>query len=205
MTTTKNNPHTGAFTSLLDIVQRSLVTVQGTLHGGGAGIIWQPNGLILTNNHVLGDRDPVVTLADDRQFEADILGIDPYVDLAILKIDAEDLPAANIADSTQVRVGEMVFAIGHPWGHRNAVTAGIISHLTHAETRGSRRLVPIIRTDARLAPGNSGGPLVNAAGEVLGINTMIVGGDQGVAIPSAVAKDLVESINEAKREREKVI
>lgn len=204
MTKTENN-HTGAFVGLVDIVQRSLVSVQGARFGGGAGIIWGADGLILTNNHVLGDRDPVVTLADDRQFEADILGIDPYVDLAILKIDAQDLPAARIGDSTQVRVGEMVFAIGHPWGCRNAVTSGIISHLSHAETRGSRRLVPIIRTDARLAPGNSGGPLVNAAGEVLGINTMIVGGDQGVAIPSAVAQDLVESYYDAKREMENVI
>ena len=96
-----------------------------------------------------------------------------------------------IGDSTNVRVGELVFAIGHPWGQRASVSAGVISHLTNAQTRGKRGVIPIIRTDARLAPGNSGGPLVNHAGEVIGINTMIVGGDQGVAIPSAVAKEFI--------------
>jgi serine protease Do len=195
----------GQFSELLDDVRRSLVIVQNRSAGGAAGILWDGSGLILTNAHVLGRRPPIITLADDRQFQADVLGVDPEIDLAILKINPVDLPPARIGDSTEVRVGELVFAIGHPWGQRNAVTAGIVSHLTHAETRGSARLVPIIRTDARLAPGNSGGPLVNAAGEVLGINTMIVGGDQGVAIPSAVAQDLIERYNEVKREAENVI
>lgn len=100
----------------------------------------------------------------------------------------------HIGDSTQLRVGELVFTLGHPWGQRNAASFGIVSQLGNAQTRGRRGLIPIIRTDARLAPGNSGGPLLNAAGEVVGINTMIVGGNQGIAIPSAVALDFVTSI-----------
>jgi serine protease Do len=113
------------------------------------------------------------------------------VDLALLRVNAQDLPAAAIGDSTRLRVGELVAAFGHPWGQRNAASFGIVSHLGTASTRGERGVVPVIRTDARLAPGNSGGPLLNAAGEVVGINTMIVGGDQGIAIPSAVALDFV--------------
>jgi serine protease Do len=202
MTTIKLN---GQFSEMVEDVRRSLVIVQSRRTGGGAGILWDDQGLILTNAHVLGRRAPAIILADDRQLKAKVLGIDPEIDLAILKIDPVNLPPARIGDSTQLRVGELVFAIGHPWGQRNAVTTGIVSHLAHAETRESGRLVPIIRTDARLAPGNSGGPLVTASGEVVGINTMIVGGDQGVAIPSAVAKDLIERYNQGKREAEDLI
>lgn len=177
-------------------VQASLTIVQAQHIGHGAGVIWREDGLILTNGHVLGrrpNRTPLITLADDRQFEARVLALAPEVDLALLSVQSEDLPAAKLGNSTQMRIGELAFAIGHPWGQRASVTAGIISHLTTAQTSGKRGVVPIIRTDAVLAPGNSGGPLVNASGEVVGINTMVVGGDQGVAIPSAVADDFVAS------------
>ncbi len=194
------------FAGLIEDVQRSLVLIQGphhgaAHHGAGAGIIWHADGLILTNNHVLNQLPIRVTLADNREMEASVVVRAPEVDLAVLKIEAEDLPAAKIGDSTAARVGEMVFAIGHPWGQRGAVTAGIISHLTTAESgrKKKKRLIPVIRTDSRLAPGNSGGPLVNASGEVLGINTMIVGGDQGIAIPTAVALDLLENLPTKRR------
>ncbi|MBN2503221.1 MAG: trypsin-like peptidase domain-containing protein, partial [Anaerolineales bacterium] len=177
MTLTFNGQLTGQFADLVEGVRQGLVIVQARRFGGGAGIIWRADGLILTNNHVLGRQTPIVILADDTQYEAEILGHDPEVDLALLRIPADNLNALPVADSTQARAGEMVFAVGHPLGQRNAVTAGTVSHLTTAQTRGRRGVVPIIRTDARLAPGNSGGPLVNAKGEVLGINTMIVGGD----------------------------
>lgn len=194
---------TQQFSSVVDQVLQSLVVVQGHRSGAGAGIIWSADGLILTNNHVISGYDPVVTLQNDQQVPAKLILKDPEVDLALLQIEAEDLTPIKIGDSTSARIGELVFAIGHPWGQLNAVTAGIISHLTHAQTRGKRQIVPIIRTDARLAPGNSGGPLVNVAGEVLGINTMIVGGDQGMAIPSAVALDLLSSHkNQSKRSLE---
>lgn len=182
----------GQFSELVEAVWQSLVMVQAHRFGAGAGIIWSADGLILTNNHVLRRKTPEVTLSDNRQYPARILAQEPEIDLALLQIDAQGLPAARIGDSVAAKVGEMVFAIGHPWGRRNSVTAGIISHLTAAETNGHRKHIPIIRTDARLAPGNSGGPLVNAAGEVLGINTMIIGGDQGVAIPTSVAKEMIE-------------
>ena len=180
----------------VETIRRGLVVVQGQRFGAGAGIIWNETGLILTNNHVLGRNNPQITLSDKRQFEARILARDAEVDIAILKVEADGLTPLTIGDSTSVRVGELTFAIGHPWGQLGAVTFGIISRLTNAQTRGRRGVVPVIRTDAQLAPGNSGGPLINAAGEVIGINTMIIGGDQGIAIPSAVAVELVNSLNE---------
>jgi serine protease Do len=149
--------------------------------------------LVLTNNHVVSTRwdRALVTLWDNRELEAQVVARDEEVDLALLRVAGDDLTPAIVGDSTDLRVGALVFAFGHPWGQRNSATAGIVSYLTTAETRGPRKLIPVIRTDARLAPGNSGGPLVNAAGEVVGINTMIVGGDQGFVIPSAVAQEFV--------------
>ncbi|MEK6222245.1 MAG: S1C family serine protease [Chloroflexota bacterium] len=193
------------FSDLAAEAQNSLVMVQGSRSSGGAGVIWQADGIILTNNHVVRTQETFVTLWDDRQLPAKLITRDPEVDLAVLQVDADDLPAAKIGDSTQLRVGELAFAIGHPWGQRNAVTFGIISHLTFAQTRGRRQTIPIIRTDARLAPGNSGGPLLNAGGEVIGLNTMIVGGDQGVAIPSAVVQDVLINLPIGTRPQEKNI
>ncbi|HEY4718694.1 MAG TPA: trypsin-like peptidase domain-containing protein [Anaerolineales bacterium] len=172
----------------------SLVAVFARRFGAGAGILWSADGLVLTNHHVLGRQSPRVMLVDERSFAAEVIATDEEIDLALLRIPAADLPAARIADSTRLRVGELVFTLGHPWGQRNAASLGIISHLASAQTRGPRGLIPVIRTDARLAPGNSGGPLLNGAGEVVGINTLIVGGDQGVAIPSAVALDFISKI-----------
>ncbi len=106
-------------------------------------------------------------------------------------MEADDLPPALIADSRSLRVGQMVLAVGHPWGQRGVVTAGIISGLSSAQTNGPRRSVPVIRSDVTLAPGNSGGPMVNAVGGVVGINTMIIGGDLGVAIPSQLVSAFV--------------
>lgn len=183
------------FKEVIEAARPSLVTVFAKRFGAGAGIVWSADGLILTNRHVLGQHQPKVLLADERQFLAEIVATDEEVDLALLRIDGKDLPAARIGDSTQLRVGELVFTLGHPWGQRNAASFGVVSHLGNARTRGRRGLIPIIQTDARLAPGNSGGPLLNGAGEVVGINTMIVGGDQGVAVPSAVALDFVSKIS----------
>lgn len=109
-------------------------------------------------------------------------------------MDANDLPAALIADSRDVRVGQIVLAIGHPWGHRAMVTVGIVSGLGTAAVRGRRKSIPIIRSDVILAPGNSGGPLINVEGGVLGINTLIVSGDLGMAIPSQVVNDFTRHL-----------
>lgn len=183
----------GTFTQVIDeLVQQvmpSLVIVRGHRYGAGAGIVWDANGLILTNNHVVGRRTPSVILQNDGEYESRLLARDPDVDLALLSIDAAGLPPLNPA-SVSPRVGEMVFAFGHPWGQRNTVTRGIVSALTFAQNRRGDKL-PIVRSDVPLAPGNSGGPLVNASGEVIGINAMIVGGDQSVSIAASVANDFV--------------
>ena len=128
-------------------------------------------------------------LQNDQEYESRLLARDPDVDLALLSIDATDLTPLKPV-SVSPRVGEMVFAFGHPWGQRNAVTRGIVSALVSAQNRRGDKL-PVIRSDAPLAPGNSGGPLVNASGEVIGINAMIVGGDQSVSIAASVARDFV--------------
>ncbi len=184
----------GTFTQVIDeLVQRvmpSLVIVRGHRFGAGAGIVWDANGLILTNNHVVGRRTPIVILQNDGEYESRLLARDPDVDLALLSIDATDLTPL-LPVSVSPRVGEMVFAFGHPWGQRNTVTRGIVSALVSAQNRRGDTL-PVIRSDAPLAPGNSGGPLVNAKGEVVGINAMIIGGDQSVSIAASVAKDFVK-------------
>lgn len=184
----------GTFTQVIDeLVQRvmpSLVIVRGHRYGAGAGIVWDANGLILTNNHVVGRRTPIVILQNDGEYESRLLARDPDVDLALLSIDATNLTPLKPA-SISPRVGEMVFAFGHPWGQRNTVTRGIVSALAFAQNRRGDTL-PIVRSDVPLAPGNSGGPLVNASGEVIGINAMIVGGDQSVSIAASVVNDFVK-------------
>ncbi len=186
----------GTFTKVIDeYVQRimpSLVIVYGHRHGAGAGIIWSADGLILTNNHVVGKHTPKVILNDDREFESKLIARNPDMDLALLSIDAKNLTPLP-AVSTSPRVGEMVFAFGHPWGQRNIVTRGIVSAVLSAQTRNGEHF-PVIRSDATLAPGNSGGPLVNASGEVIGLNAMIMGGDQSLAISISVARDFVNKV-----------
>jgi serine protease Do len=184
----------GTFTQVIDeLVQRvmpSLVIVRGHRFGAGAGIVWAADGLILTNSHVVGRHDPVVVLQDNREYKSRLLARDPDVDLALLSVEATGLIPLTPA-SVSPRVGEMVFAFGHPWGQRNTVTRGIVSALVSAQNRRGEKL-PVLRSDVPLAPGNSGGPLVNAKGEVVGINAMIVGGDQSVSIASSVAVDFVQ-------------
>ena len=184
----------GTFTQVIDeFVQRvmpSLVVVRGHRFGAGSGIVWDAAGLILTNNHVVGRHNPVVILQDNSEYGSRLLARDPDVDLALLSIDAAGLTPL-IPASVSPRVGEVVFAFGHPWGQRNTVTRGIVSALVTAQNRRGAKL-PVVRSDVPLAPGNSGGPLVNAKGEVVGINAMIIGGDQSVSIASSVAIDFVK-------------
>ncbi len=174
---------------LIQAVLPSLVVVRRNRLGAGAGILWSEDGLVLTNAHVVGRQAPVVLLQDDREFEARVVARDPEVDLALLSIDAGNLRSLRLAPDSP-RVGEWVFAFGHPWGQRNIVTHGIVSALLFVQNRRGERL-PIVRSDVPLAPGNSGGPLVNARGEVVGINAMIVGGDQSVSLAAPVVRDFV--------------
>src|SRR5512138_3322877 len=185
-----NGTFTQAISDLVEQVMPSLVIVRGHRHGAGAGIVWDANGLILTNSHVVGRHMPVVVLQNDGEYESRLIARDPDVDLALLSIEATGLTPLKPAAASP-RVGEMVFAFGHPWGQRNTVTRGIVSALVSAQNRRGEKL-PVVRSDASLAPGNSGGPLINAKGEVVGINAMIVGGDQYVSIAASVATDFVK-------------
>lgn len=181
-----------AMTAVVERVKRSLVAVQNGRHGAGAGVLWRAGGYIITNFHVAGRGSLRVTLGDGRTYAARRVAGDPEIDMTLLRVDEPDLPVAMIADGRAVQVGQIALAVGHPWGQRDFVTAGIVSGLGVAVRGDGRDTIPIIRTDARLAPGNSGGPLVNASGAVIGINTLIIGGDQGVAIPSQVVEAFVE-------------
>jgi serine protease Do len=153
--------------------------------GVGSGFIIESNGLILTNAHVVeGATTIYVTLTDKREFKAKLLGMDKRTDVAVVKIDARDLPKLPLGDSSRVRVGEWVLAIGSPFGLENTVTAGIVS----AKSRDTGDYLPFIQTDVAVNPGNSGGPLLNTAGQVIGINSQIFsrsGGYMGIsfAIP----------------------
>ena len=187
-----NGTFTQVIHELVEQVMPALVIVRGRRYGAGAGIVWAESGLILTNNHVVGRQTPIVVLQNDGEYESRLLARDPDVDLALLSIEATHLSPLKSA-SISPRVGELVFAFGHPWGQRNTVTRGIISALAFAQNRRGDTL-PIVRSDVPLAPGNSGGPLVNAYGEVVGINAMIVGGDQSVSIAVSVANDFVNKV-----------
>jgi serine protease Do len=189
-----NGTFTQVIHELVEQVMPSLVIVRGRRFGAGAGIVWAEHGLILTNNHVVGRQTPIVVLQNDGEYESRLLARDPDVDLALLSIEATGLtPLRPASREASPRVGELVFAFGHPWGQRNTVTRGIISALAVAQNRRGDTL-PIVRSDVPLAPGNSGGPLVNTNGEVVGINAMIVGGDQSVSIAVSVANDFANKV-----------
>lgn len=168
------------------------------VRGEGSGFIVRADGVILTNAHVVSDADEVVVkLTDRREFLAKVLGTDKRTDIAVLKIDAKDLPAVALASTKPLRVGEWVMAIGSPFGFESTVTAGVIS-ATRRSLPGDGT-VPFIQTDAAVNPGNSGGPLINMQGEVIGINSQIFslsGGYQGVsfAIPVDVAYRIEQQI-----------
>ncbi len=189
-----SNELSDALSGVAGRIRRSLAVVHNGRRGAGAGVVWRSSGLIVTNNHVIAHGKPRVTLDDGREFPARILAQDAEIDLALLQIEANELPAAPIADSRSLRVGQMVMAIGHPWGQRAFLTRGIVSGMSQAETGGKRGSVPVIRSDVHLAPGNSGGPLINASGGVVGINTMIVGGDISLAIPSHLVESFVQEV-----------
>jgi serine protease Do len=186
-----------ASAAVVQQVCQSLVMLHNGRHGVGAGLIWG-NGraggaLIVTNQHVLAHRGEVrAELEDGAIVPAKLVAGDPELDLALLEIEIQGVKPAKIADSRSLSIGDLVFAIGHPWGQRRTVTVGVVSALGKVQTRGWRHEIDVIRSDASLAPGNSGGPLVNADGGVVGINTLIIGGDQGIAIPSHLVQQFVE-------------
>jgi serine protease Do len=189
-----DSPAVLAGAQMIENAQRSVVQVRSGGRGIGAGVIWRPNGLVLTNHHVVagGLRDVKVALQDGRMFCADLVKSSGRLDLALLKLegDHEDLPVAPVGDSDGLRVGELVYAIGHPWGRLGAVSAGIIGGVGELRGPGPRpgrgSSTRYVRSDVTLAPGNSGGPLLDARGKVVAINAMIFG-NMAVSIPSNTA------------------
>ncbi len=179
-----------AASELAERVRASVAEIRPPGGGAGAGTIWRSDGTLVTNSHVAARDVADVVLPDGRRFSASVVAREQRQDLAVLKIDADSLPAISLGDARRLRVGELVLAVGHPFGIRGAVTVGVVSTAPSRDPAAQGR--ELVRADVLLGPGNSGGPLVDARGRVVGINAMVAGG-LALAVPSYLAEQLVAS------------
>src|SRR6202790_3669734 len=175
------------FGEIAEKLRRSTVLVHAGGRGSGSGVIWSSDGSVITNAHVARTRQISLQLWDGREFDATVASRDVRRDLALLRIDASNLPSVLAADSSEVRPGELAIAIGNPLGFVGALTTGVIHAVGPLRGLGSRSWV---QADVRLAPGNSGGPLADARGRLIGINTMVAG-TLALAIPSNTVQDFL--------------
>jgi len=175
------------FGEIAEQLRRATVLIHAGRRASGSGVIWSRDGLVVTNAHVAHGSTAVVQLWDGREFQADVASRDPGRDLAQLRINATSLPAATVFDSSQLRPGEIAIAVGNPLGFVGALATGVIHAVGPVRGLGSRTWV---QADVRLAPGNSGGPLADARGRIVGINTMVAG-RLALAVPSNTVLDFL--------------
>jgi serine protease Do len=195
MTTTRSSalaaPYLDDELSQLALFVKSFtVAIQAAGHGNGSGVIWRPNGLIVTNFHVARGERHGVKLSDGTEVEAERIAVDRKADVAVLRVELAEpfLSCAPTRDAGGLRAGSVVLALGHPWGVNNALSLGVV----HGITRRRDGSAGWVASDVRLAPGNSGGPLVDTTGRVVGVNTAIVNG-LGVAVAANVVEDVVRA------------
>jgi serine protease Do len=177
---------------IVEGARQSLVQIHNGQRGAGAGTIWHPEGLILTNAHVVGRRSLHVALPDGRRLIARVAAHDATRDIAALSVEATDLPTIELGDSQNLRPGQWVLALGHPWGVAGAVTAGVVAGVGKQLPEMPRSDREWIAVSLHLRPGHSGGPLVDDRGRLVGMNTMMAGPDVGLAVPVHVVKRFLQ-------------